>query len=366
MKAICLLSLFALLAIVLEAQGTLARNSAAPESESFANSYANATIAGRFLKGAGKYVYHKTQRIARSFALPGSIDALSNLTGRGLSVGPSASSAEASWATASRTLSQPLAGVSSSVRRRGAAFMPVDQDPYLASGSRSRFLTQDGNINWSFLLFGTPSSNSPWGFATSRYAVALVIVVRCRIDQLACCLTSDVTFTFLQTVLVNRMQTICRPRGRVLRIKGAKRLIVRLPSLLMLAHSLLTMTYLAAALMNTTPAKLPSSEYVESMNKLTWSHLFKTSAWKASSIPIGYQDRTREVFWSTFIAVITAQATEVLLATLESRRDEVPAMNLFTFAITLYEERPSVHTAIVIWLTVAELWSLALAGSWRR
>lgn len=167
-------------------------------------------------------------------------------------------------------------------------------------------------------------------------------------------------------MLINRIQAICRPRGRVVRIRGLKRLLVRAPSLLMLGHALLMLSLLCAALLQTDPGKRPPGKLISALNRLTLSHLFNTAPWATSSISLAQQDRTKEVFWLSFLAVAANLATETLLGSLECRRDEVPAHNLFIFAIVLSEEHPSKHTAVVVWLTVAELCCLAAAGSWQR
>ncbi|KDN36591.1 hypothetical protein K437DRAFT_276764 [Tilletiaria anomala UBC 951] len=203
--------------------------------------------------------------------------------------------------------------------------------------------TEDDTLG-SIMFWGMPPGYSPWGFATSRYAVALV----------------------LTTVLINRIHAVCRPRGRPVRIRGWRRLLVRMPSLLMLSHSLLMVSFLCIALVQAHAGALPPEAYVASMNKLTWSYLFNSGPWSASGIPLGVQDRTKEIFWTTFIAASANQVTETVLASLECRRDEIPALNLFTLALLLADGSPSKHAALVVWFQMVEIWCLAIAGAWRR
>ncbi len=323
---------------------------------------------------AGKQLLHRTtRRYGRFLSSLIGADPLSNLTTRSSGSNESLSGSGASFidsvqsaaakalarsSTDSASMSDSQTAAVAAARRQAAASAAasaasasarfrtarafVPRSTASAAGRTLHYLTPEGNLNWGWLILGTP--NSPWGYLNSRYAIALVVVV----------------------VLINRIQNICRPHGRSVRVVRWKRLAVRAVSLVMLLHATAMLSILTLALMRTPQDGVPPNRMIRMLNRLTPSYIFNTAPWDRTSIPLGVQDRTAEINWLVFLAVISHQVTEVFLATIEARRDEAHSISLFTFSLLLSEEVPSKHTALVALLAVAEITCLALAGSWRR
>lgn len=176
-----------------------------------------------------------------------------------------------------------------------------------------------------------------WTFVTSRYALTLLVI----------------------GILVNRIQHICRPRGRPARLPSWKRLLLRSPAVSMLGYATLTQGFKVVQL---------------------WAHQNAASSRIAAALAhrVGfppnffahYRSADRGL-WICFLATCVSVATESLTRTIEGVSDPSPPSNLIGFALTAqsYQHNPKyagVHYFLFIFLQVAEIFFLCLMGCWKN
>ncbi|KAN0064301.1 hypothetical protein ACQY0O_002492 [Thecaphora frezii] len=201
-------------------------------------------------------------------------------------------------------------------------------------------------------------SDTPWSFLTSRYALALVVVA----------------------LVTNRIQHICRPRGgRPLQLSQAKRLALRLPSLLLMARAVVILGVITASLFLSQAN--PINRLIAAVSTTSWRQ-----AWLAE-LPIGgwTQDhfgsasheaivkaRDAAALWTTFTSISVALVTESLIRSVESDRDEAPSFNLigFAFMLHLHSFSPThptqKHVYLCVFLQTLELLVVALSKCPKR
>ncbi|PWN42070.1 hypothetical protein IE81DRAFT_347793 [Ceraceosorus guamensis] len=201
-------------------------------------------------------------------------------------------------------------------------------------------------------FWGEAGATGPWGFISSRYTIALIVMA----------------------VLINRIQHLCRPRRRPAALSPGVRLSLRLPSLLLLTYSLVPLVLLTVHEM--WPSwTLPSPPY----------------PWSSSSLyaPSAPRSRDTSILWQVFLASCAAVVSSSLVHTLEGgsnvgglggihvgaagaggiRPEEAPSFNLVGHAILLHFHSNSKHfppgpnVLLCILLQTAELWCLEVAGA---
>ncbi|CEH14885.1 hypothetical protein CBOM_02700 [Ceraceosorus bombacis] len=201
-------------------------------------------------------------------------------------------------------------------------------------------------------FWGEAGATGPWGFISSRYTIALIVMA----------------------VLINRIQHLCRPRRRPAALSPGVRLSLRLPSLLLLTYSLVPLVLLTVH--EIWPSwTLPSPPY----------------PWSSSSLyaPSAPRSRDTSILWQVFLASCAAVVSSSLVHTLEGgsnagglggihvgaagaggiRPEEAPSFNLVGHAILLHFHSNSKHfppgpnVLLCILLQTAELWCLEVAGA---
>lgn len=124
-----------------------------------------------------------------------------------------------------------------------------------------------------------------WTFLTSRYAISLVVM----------------------GVLVNRIHHICRPRGgRPARMRGRKRVALRLPALLMLGY--------ATFALGMRVVQLWAGDFVPGHSWLADQLASVTSL----RLDAARRNADEKLLWITYVAACLGIATESLTRTLEA------------------------------------------------
>ncbi|EPQ27771.1 uncharacterized protein PFL1_04516 [Pseudozyma flocculosa PF-1] len=201
-------------------------------------------------------------------------------------------------------------------------------------------------------------SDSPWSFITSRYAIAL----------------------FAMALITNRIQHICRPRGgRAVRLPQAKRLALRLPSILLLTRAVVILAVITSSLFFSESA--PINRLISLASTRSWRE-----AWLAYK-PIGgwaqgyfgseshdaiARARDAAALWASFTATCVAVVTESLIRSLEADREEAPSFNLVGFAFLLHfhsfspEHEATKHVYLCILLQITEVLAVGLSKCRKR
>ncbi|CDU23521.1 related to ASI1-putative integral membrane E3 ubiquitin ligase [Sporisorium scitamineum] len=196
-------------------------------------------------------------------------------------------------------------------------------------------------------------SDSPWSFITSRYAIALIIVV----------------------IINNRVQHICRPRGgATARLSQRQRIALRLPSLVLLARSVLILTTVVA------DAFLSESNPVNALLRACTTKSWR-SAWLADTPMSGWaldrfgsssrdallRARDASALWAAFTSTCVAVISETIVRNLDADREEPPAFNLvgFAFLLHFYSFSPDApaneHVYLCVLLQVLQILTIALS-----
>ncbi|PWN22560.1 hypothetical protein BCV69DRAFT_311357 [Microstroma glucosiphilum] len=177
-----------------------------------------------------------------------------------------------------------------------------------------------------------------WTFLTSRYAISLVVM----------------------GVLVNRIHHICRPRGgRPARMRGRKRLALRLPALLALGYATLALGMRVL--------QLWAGDYIPGHSWLADQLATLTNL----RLDAARRDADEKLLWITYVAACLGIATESLTRTLEAAHEPSPSFNLMGFSLTVqsHQMEPShvsLHFFLFVFLEVAEVFSLCLMSCWRK
>jgi hypothetical protein len=124
-----------------------------------------------------------------------------------------------------------------------------------------------------------------WTFLTSRYAISLVVM----------------------GVLVNRIHHICRPRGgRPARMRGRKRVALRLPALLMLGYATFALGFRVV--------QLWAGDFIPGQSWLADQLAEMTSL----RLDRARRNADEKLLWVTYVAACLGIATESLTRTLEA------------------------------------------------
>ncbi|PWN47230.1 hypothetical protein IE53DRAFT_382280 [Violaceomyces palustris] len=195
-------------------------------------------------------------------------------------------------------------------------------------------------------------SEGPWGFICSRYALALVIMA----------------------LITNRIQHICRPRARAVTMTDAKRVALRLPSILLLTRSVLILLIITCNLAFSSRSFV--NQILSTITPKQWRQGWISEAVYNSSLPDADEDdwghRDAGALWAAFMATCVAVVTESLIRSLEADRDEPPSFNLVGFAFLLHfhsyspEYPASKHVYFCVLLQLAEIWSVSISKCRKR
>lgn len=196
-------------------------------------------------------------------------------------------------------------------------------------------------------------SDSPWSFITSRYMIALVIVA----------------------IVNNRIQHICRPRGGgIARLSQLQRFALRLPSLVLLARSVLIFTTVVA------DAFFAESHLVNALLRSCTSASWR-NAWLANTSMSGWaldhfgsssrdallRARDASALWAAFTSTCVAVISDAVVRNLDADRDEPPAFNLVGFAFLLHfhsfspDAPANEHVYLCVLLQMLQIFSIALS-----
>lgn len=173
-----------------------------------------------------------------------------------------------------------------------------------------------------------------WAFWTSRYGISAIVMA----------------------VLLNRIQHICRPRGRPVRLGRWKRLFLRLPALVALIACNIV---LAIRVVQTW-----SGGYVLGQNRMadyiaTHSDVLLTKERRSLDTTL---------LWMTYIACCLSIATDAVTRTLEGGHDPPSALNLINFGLTMqmYSQEPPwvlPHYFLYTLLEIGELTTLSVMNT---
>lgn len=196
-------------------------------------------------------------------------------------------------------------------------------------------------------------SESPWSFVTSRYAVALAIVA----------------------IVNNRVQHICRPRGgATARLSQVQRIALRLPSLVLLARSVLILTTVVADafLAESNPVNTVLRSCTTSTWRDAWLGNMRMSGWASDWFGSTSRDdilraRDASALWAAFTSTCVAVISDTMVRNLDAEREEPPAFNLVGFAFLLHfhsfspETRANEHVYLCILLQMLQILTIALS-----
>ncbi|PWZ01958.1 hypothetical protein BCV70DRAFT_198236 [Testicularia cyperi] len=164
-------------------------------------------------------------------------------------------------------------------------------------------------------------SQSPWSFVTSRYTMALIIVA----------------------VITNRIQNICRPRGRASPLSISKRIALRLPSILLLLRSVFIITTIVADyfLSEKHPINLTFRRISTASWRDSWLADKPMEGWALDFFGSANRDaviraRDATALWASFTSTSVAVITDCLIRNLDADREEPPSFNLVGFAFLLH------------------------------
>ncbi|CAO1635224.1 unnamed protein product [Parajaminaea phylloscopi] len=182
----------------------------------------------------------------------------------------------------------------------------------------------------------TPSS-FPWNVLTSRYMICLVLV----------------------GVLVNRIQHVCRPRGRATRLRRGRRWLLRLPAISMLAYATGRQAVRVAQLWSRSRAE----------HNIVADFILR----QFPPLPSLLAQHQADSFtlWISFLACCASVATESITRTMEGNHETSPPSNLVGLAFTFQSHQfDPMHAGIqyflLILLQTAEAFALSLVGSFQR
>lgn len=196
-------------------------------------------------------------------------------------------------------------------------------------------------------------SESPWSFVTSRYTVALIIVA----------------------IVNNRIQNICRPRGGASnRLSQLQRIAVRLPSLVLLARSVLIFTTVVADafLSESHPINTVLRTCTTTSWRNAWLANTPMSGWAlkrfgASSRDALLRARDASALWAGFTATCVTIISDSVVRNLDADREEPPAFNLVGFAFLLHfhsfspDAPANEHVYLCILLQLLQIFCIAIS-----
>ncbi|CBQ69600.1 conserved hypothetical protein [Sporisorium reilianum SRZ2] len=165
-------------------------------------------------------------------------------------------------------------------------------------------------------------SDSPWSFLTSRYAIALVIFI----------------------IVNHRVHHICRPRGgATARLSQLQRVALRLPSLILLARSVLILTTIVADAFLS--ASNPVNALLRACTTTSWRRAWLADTpmpgWALDTFGSSSRDallraRDASALWAAFTSTCVAVISGTAVRNLDADRDEPPAFNIIGFAFLLH------------------------------
>lgn len=169
--------------------------------------------------------------------------------------------------------------------------------------------------------------------------------------------TQRLTVPF-EVVVMNRIQHICAPSGRAANLNLTKRLILRIPAVLMLAQPLIRL-YIGMCQDYETPSAQHWLKYARIILPNTW--LEGTTNYAS-------------LFWSTFIGACFTQCVSITARSLEHipSAEDPSTFNLASFAFLLHVHStnraflPNAHVYLIVISRVLELMGLSVLQCWRR
>ena len=196
-------------------------------------------------------------------------------------------------------------------------------------------------------------SDSPWSFVTSRYTIALIIVA----------------------VINNRVQHICRPRGgATARLSQLQRIALRLPSLVLMARSVLIFTTVVAdAFLSESN---PFNALLRSCTTTSWRNAWlghvPMSGWALDRFGSSSRDallraRDASALWAAFTSTCVAVISDAIVRNLDADREEPPAFNLVGFAFLLHfhsfspDAPANEHVYLCVLLQLLQILAIALS-----
>lgn len=196
-------------------------------------------------------------------------------------------------------------------------------------------------------------SDSPWSFVTSRYAIALVIVA----------------------IVNNRVQHICRPRGgATARLSQLQRVALRLPSLVLLARSVLILFTVTADafLAEFNPINVLLRTCTTASWRNAWLANTPMTGWASDWFGSSSRDallraRDATALWAAFTSTCVAVVSDSVVRNLDADRDEPPAFNLVGFAFLLHfhsfspEAPANEHVYLCILLQMLQILAIAIS-----
>ncbi|KAJ1572781.1 hypothetical protein NDA11_002805 [Ustilago hordei] len=196
-------------------------------------------------------------------------------------------------------------------------------------------------------------NDSPWSFMISRYAFALVIVA----------------------IVNNRVQHICRPRrGAMCCLSQLQRIALRLPSLILLARSVLILTIVVADafLVESNLINLLLRSCTTASWRNAWLANTPMSGWAQDRFGASSRDellraRDASALWAAFTSTCVAVVSDSMVRNLDADRDEPPAFNLVGFAFLLHfhsfspDAPANEHVYLCVLLQMLQILTIALS-----
>ncbi|UTT88076.1 hypothetical protein NDA17_002985 [Ustilago hordei] len=196
-------------------------------------------------------------------------------------------------------------------------------------------------------------NDSPWSFVISRYAFALVIVA----------------------IVNNRVQHICRPRrGAMCCLSQLQRIALRLPSLILLARSVLILTIVVADafLVESNLINLLLRSCTTASWRNAWLANTPMSGWAQDRFGASSRDellraRDASALWAAFTSTCVAVVSDSMVRNLDADRDEPPAFNLVGFAFLLHfhsfspDAPANEHVYLCVLLQMLQILTIALS-----
>lgn len=235
--------------------------------------------------------------------------------------------------------------------RASSARRAVYQRSASNSGSSASNFNADETVDrldvWDSL------NDSPWSFVISRYAFALVIVA----------------------IVNNRVQHICRPRrGATCCLSQLQRIALRLPSLILLARSVLILTIVVADafLVESNLINLLLRSCTTASWRNAWLANTPMSGWAQDRFGASSRDellraRDASALWAAFTSTCVAVVSDSMVRNLDADRDEPPAFNLVGFAFLLHfhsfspEAPANEHVYLCVLLQMLQILTIALS-----
>lgn len=235
--------------------------------------------------------------------------------------------------------------------RAGNARRAVYERSMSGSGSSASNFNSDETIER--LDVWDSFNDSPWSFVTSRYTIALVIVA----------------------IVNNRVQHICRPRGGASsRLSQLQRITLRLPSLVLLARSVLILTTVVADafLAESNPVNALLRNCTTTSWRNAWLANTPMSGWALDRFGSSSRDallraRDASALWAAFTSTCVAVISDSIVRNLDADRDEPPAFNLVGFAFLLHfhsfsPDAPATeHVYLCVLLQMLQIFTVALS-----